>query len=597
MAAVTWATSTSLERAATADYINSVHRQVDAIDNAIARLATSFTALYVRIQDTVPSNPCALRHIFQSFLLPFGTFAAGVWQPGDDVNVLLLSPPTLRGWYKQIIQESLGAGSITKDDNSSGASDLRIAWSHLIPKSALRPQSGEFILTIALLPTAFDLGPSVIDGNLSYSENDACSRAEARTLACVQHVWQLNLRLRQKGLEEPTLKLEHAKVHRWAKAMGLIAPELDLCTSYRLYELFVGAAEGCLQYASDNAEDVDPRFFRAFCTRGDVPIAVLVGERPGEQAEGWSAPAIRALADAFKVTRENHLTDPYFDDTIFTKEFGASMFLNHAGFIGATFEFWDMNAIDVARWRSIVPEMLRKGIEVLVPSSLHPRIWPYPCLTSTSITYFVGVTQPMDFTKVEVSRTLQKPKWRLEYSLPSREEVAADLGIDPSRKGALTTMRREQKMMSEGINAASETQMRSLSSGDDRGATSEDLTAETVGRRPQQSTQDLETTAPAEEELARPATKLRTAQSAISRLRTDPMHRSVLYKVGYRDRFLEDLQWLPLEQWGKATEDEDFIPLSRVYQLRRCDNEGVVWDRTAKIDKTGVQPEMLSLNG
>lgn len=158
-------------------------------------------------------------------------------------------------------------------------------------------------------------------------------------------------------------------------------------------------------------------------------------------------------------------------------------------------------------------------------------------------------------------------------------------------------MRREQKMMSEGINAASETQMRSLSSGDDRGATSEDLTAETVGRRPQQSTQDLETTAPAEEELARPATKLRTAQSAISRLRTDPMHRSVLYKVGYRDRFLEDLQWLPLEQWGKATEDEDFIPLSRVYQLRRCDNEGVVWDRTAKIDKTGVQPEMLSLNG
>lgn len=75
------------------------------------------------------------------------------------------------------------------------------------------------------------------------------------------------------------------------------------------------------------------------------------------------------------------------------------------------------------------------------------------------------------------------------------------------------------------------------------------------------------------------------------------MHRSVLYKVGYRDRFLEDLQWLPLEQWGKATEDEDFIPLSRVYQLRRCDNEGVVWDRTAKIDKTGVQPEMLSLNG
>jgi hypothetical protein len=57
------------------------------------------------------------------------------------------------------------------------------------------------------------------------------------------------------------------------------------------------------------------------------------------------------------------------------------------------------------------------------------------------------------------------------------------------------------------------------------------------------------------------------------------------YEVGYLDRF-EGLMWLPLEQWGKETEDEEFIPEHRIRILRRIEKQGVssvVWDREKRI--------------
>ena len=44
--------------------------------------------------------------------------------------------------------------------------------------------------------------------------------------------------------------------------------------------------------------------------------------------------------------------------------------------------------------------------------------------------------------------------------------------------------------------------------------------------------------------------------------------------------------WLPLEQWGKATEEEDFIPEHRIRVFRRVGKDGgktVVWDREGRV--------------
>ncbi|TKA64700.1 hypothetical protein B0A55_11187 [Friedmanniomyces simplex] len=93
-------------------------------------------------------------------------------------------------------------------------------------------------------------------------------------------------------------------------------------------------------------------------------------------------------------------------------------------------------------------------------------------------------------------------------------------------------------------------------------------------------------THPTQDQESPPHAYLRPLPQILSRLRWDPAHRSIAYEIGYRDRFLPELLWMPLEQWGRtrATEAEDFVPEHRVQVVRRVGGnengeEGVVWDR------------------
>jgi uncharacterized protein (UPF0248 family) len=83
--------------------------------------------------------------------------------------------------------------------------------------------------------------------------------------------------------------------------------------------------------------------------------------------------------------------------------------------------------------------------------------------------------------------------------------------------------------------------------------------------------------------------KFPPASQVLSRLRWDPAHASYDYEVGYLDRF-EGLMWLPLEQWGKETEDEEFIPEHRIRIFRRIgkgSTGAVVWDRELRTCQLG----------
>lgn len=77
------------------------------------------------------------------------------------------------------------------------------------------------------------------------------------------------------------------------------------------------------------------------------------------------------------------------------------------------------------------------------------------------------------------------------------------------------------------------------------------------------------------------------AAQVLSRLRWDPAHKPFDYEVGYQDRFTEGLMWLPMEQWGRETEEEDFIPEHRTRVFRRVGRDGaegtVVWDRERRV--------------
>ena len=100
------------------------------------------------------------------------------------------------------------------------------------------------------------------------------------------------------------------------------------------------------------------------------------------------------------------------------------------------------------------------------------------------------------------------------------------------------------------------------------------------------TTQSSPSPAPAPAPAPSPApTPLLPLPRILARLRWHPDYRLTRYEIGYRDRFLPELQWMPMEEWGrKATEEEDWIPGHRVMVIRAVGEGegGVVWDRRGR---------------
>ena len=83
--------------------------------------------------------------------------------------------------------------------------------------------------------------------------------------------------------------------------------------------------------------------------------------------------------------------------------------------------------------------------------------------------------------------------------------------------------------------------------------------------------------------------RFRSVSEVVGRLRHDPAHAAIEYDLGYKDRFEEGLVWMGLESWGnKPVESDDFVPEHRVKMLRRRADGVVVWDRTRRIDRSGL---------
>lgn len=96
----------------------------------------------------------------------------------------------------------------------------------------------------------------------------------------------------------------------------------------------------------------------------------------------------------------------------------------------------------------------------------------------------------------------------------------------------------------------------------------------------QDSRRQFEEPQPASSLITSANGKQPSASQVLSRLRWDPAFANESYEVGYLDRF-EGVKWLPLELWGKATEEEDFIPEHRIRVFRKAGagKAGVVWQR------------------
>ena len=77
---------------------------------------------------------------------------------------------------------------------------------------------------------------------------------------------------------------------------------------------------------------------------------------------------------------------------------------------------------------------------------------------------------------------------------------------------------------------------------------------------------------------------LRPANDVLNRLRHDSSFNQSDYIVGYTDRF-EGLKTMNVQEWGKDTEDEEFIAEHRIEYFKRVADDHVVWHRKDKIDE------------
>ncbi|KAF8517850.1 hypothetical protein JB92DRAFT_3095335 [Gautieria morchelliformis] len=80
-----------------------------------------------------------------------------------------------------------------------------------------------------------------------------------------------------------------------------------------------------------------------------------------------------------------------------------------------------------------------------------------------------------------------------------------------------------------------------------------------------------------------PAPKLRTSSDVYYRILWDRELNPEDYLIGYEDRF-SGLKEMPLPNWKRDVEHEDFVPFHRVMHFRRKGDGVLIWDRRNKVD-------------
>ena len=85
-----------------------------------------------------------------------------------------------------------------------------------------------------------------------------------------------------------------------------------------------------------------------------------------------------------------------------------------------------------------------------------------------------------------------------------------------------------------------------------------------------------------------PSRKLEPASKVLSRLEYDATYDIDEFKVGYLDRFKNEVQEKAAAGWKKDKTHEEFIPEHRIEYFKRYSRTGkpeIVWEKKTKVDK------------
>lgn len=474
-----------------------------------------------------PQKPGPVRHLF-----PVGPYAIGLWHPGDEVHLICLTDNSSNTFW-EYIAEKLDREDLPKHD-------CIVSESH---------GQHEIWLHYCSIPRHFDLATVEAYGFPKHSDFIYVPQAVRQNLTWLHHTWQL-----QAGLNGrlDAFRNTYHNLRSWAEAAGIFSKSFGTLDA----ESLVWMLFSVMQSAAENNLD-EPNAFssylHAFADKYSKRYEVLsvltqVRSRAYHLPRYTSASCCTAIAHEIRKLAEQprllKLSPEHYYQN-FCDRYSAVILITAECWLPKRRESFHS---DLVKEISSLPKRSREA-----GSNLNSfRIWPHAFKPSADEwVYVVGVRFP-----------------RSPNSSPSRS-TSARTSSETTSKQYLTL---DDTVGTSAIRVCSAQEAKRLP---ERYGVGASPASHTLSEAPAFALSDPLST----------GNKFPPASQVLSRLRWDPAHSPYGYEVGYLDRF-EGLMWLPLEQWGKETEDEEFIPEHRIRILKRVEKGGngiVVWNREERI--------------
>ena len=501
-----------------------------SIHQTVARLADQIDCqLLSHTQLSQPSQgPGPIRHLF-----PVGSYAIGLWHLGDEVHLVCLTDNSSNTFW-DYIAEKLEREDLPKHDCIvSEPPGQHIVWLHYCSISR-----------------HFDLATVQAYGFPEYPDSTYVPQLVRQNLAWLQDTWHLQVGLHGR-LE--AFRDDFYTLRSWAEAAGIFSKPFGTLDAESLVWMLFGVIQSSAENILDeqNASSSHLQAFVEQYSRPQNVQSVLTRTR----SRIYPLPPYNAIDccttiayEIRKVAQQPSLL------SLSPEQYYQNFCDRYAAVILITAECWipkrrESFHHDLIKEILHLPERSR-GLNCDLKAF---RFWPHAFKPSgDEWVYVVGVQLPQSPS----SSPSRSTRARKSSGVMGKQYLTLDETVGTSAIRICSA--KEAKNLPERYSAAA-----TLSS---------NVTSNTasVFACSEQSSTDR---------------RFPPASQALSRLRWDPAHTPYHYEVGYLDRF-EGLLWLPLEQWGKETEDEEFIPEHRIRILRRVDKQGtgsVVWDREKRI--------------
>ncbi|KAM0706631.1 hypothetical protein Q7P35_005959 [Cladosporium inversicolor] len=474
-----------------------------------------------------PQKPGPVRHLFS-----VGPYAIGLWHPGDEVHLVCLTDNSSNTFW-EYIAEKLNREDLPKHD-------CIVSESH---------GQHEIWLHYCSIPRHFDLATVEAYGFPKHSDFIYVPQDVRQNLTWLHHTWQLQASL---GDRIDIFRDTYHGLRSWAEAAGIFSKSFGTLDAESLVWMLFSVMQSAVENNMDEPSAFSSRlhaFADKYSKRYEV-LSVLTQVRSRAYHLPRYTPVtcctaiaheIRKLAEQPKLLKLS--PEHYYQN--FCDRYSAVILITAECWLPKRRESFHS---DLVKEISSLPKRSREA-----GSNLNSfRIWPQAFKPSADEwVYVVGVRLP-----------------RSPNSSPSRS-TSARTSSETTSKQYLTL---DDTVGTSAIRVCSAQEAKSLP---ERYSVAATLASYTPSEAPALACSGPLST----------GNKFPPASQALSRLRCDPAHIPYEYEVGYLDRF-EGLMWLPLEQWGREIEDEEFIPEHRIRILKRVGKGGdgiVVWDREERI--------------